>query len=85
MEDGRIEEGEPLDEQSVSSGDRFDSGTGSESCDDPESFAAVKSRLEEIVEVVTDESTSLDDALELYEEAVKLSMKASQVLEEQLS
>lgn len=85
MEDGRIEEGEPLGGHFVSSGDRFDSSTGSESCDDLGSFAVVKSRLEEIVEVVTDESTSLDDALALYEEAVKLSMRASQVLEEQLS
>ncbi|MEG2850150.1 MAG: exodeoxyribonuclease VII small subunit [Raoultibacter sp.] len=56
---------------------------GSESSVSSESFKAVKARLEEIVVAVNDESTSLDDALTLYEEAVNLSMKASNVLEEQ--
>ncbi|MEG1561551.1 MAG: exodeoxyribonuclease VII small subunit [Raoultibacter sp.] len=56
---------------------------GSESSAPSESFAAVKARLEEIVVAVNDESTSLDDALTLYEEAVKLSMQASNELEEQ--
>ena len=44
-------------------------------------FAAVKNRLAEIAEAVDDESLSLDDALDLYEEAVSLGLKASDLLE----
>lgn len=47
-------------------------------------FGKVKARLDEIVEAVSAEDISLDDALELYEEAVKLGMKASSLLEEKI-
>lgn len=47
-------------------------------------FGEVKARLDEIVEAVSAEDISLDDALELYEEAVKLGMKASSLLEESI-
>lgn len=47
-------------------------------------FGEVKARLDEIVEAVSSEDISLDDALELYEEAVKLGMKASSLLEERI-
>ena len=45
-------------------------------------FEAIKTRLEEIVEAVNDESIPLDDALDLYEEAVELGMRVSDVLED---
>lgn len=45
-------------------------------------FESVKARLDEIVDAVNDESISLDAALDLYEEAVKLGMQASTLLEE---
>lgn len=45
-------------------------------------FESVKDRLDEIVDAVNDESISLDDALDLYEEAVRLGMQASTLLEE---
>ena len=47
----------------------------------PGSFESVKTRLAEIAEAVDDESLSLDDALDLYEEAVALGLKASDLLE----
>lgn len=47
-----------------------------------EDFEAIKSRLEEIVTAVSDESIPLDDALDLYEEAVELGMRISDVLED---
>ena len=46
-----------------------------------ETFAAVKTRLDEIVQAVSDENLPLDDALDLYEEAVSLGMRASELLE----
>lgn len=49
-----------------------------------ESFNEVKTRLDEIVEAVSDEDISLDDALCLYEEAVKLGMRATSLLEEDI-
>lgn len=45
-------------------------------------FESVKTRLDEIVDAVSDEDISLDAALDLYEEAVKLGMQASTLLEE---
>ncbi|MEG0072183.1 MAG: exodeoxyribonuclease VII small subunit [Raoultibacter sp.] len=88
MENEQNEEG--TFKQSAASSEEFDTcaddfDAEGASCDEPGSFAAVKDRLEEIVAQVSDESTSLDDALALYEEAVKLSMKASHVLEEQIA
>ena len=47
-----------------------------------ESFDALKARLEEIVQAVSDESLPLDAALDLYEEAVSLGMRASDFLED---
>ena len=51
---------------------------------DSQSFEQVKSRLDEIVEAVSDENIALDDALKLYEEAVELGLVASSLLEENL-
>ena len=45
-------------------------------------FAAVKTRLAEIAEAVSDESLPLDEALDLYEEAVALGLRVSDLLEE---
>lgn len=44
-------------------------------------FEVVRKRLEEIAREVDDDDMSLDDALDLYEEAVKLGLKASSLLE----
>lgn len=44
-------------------------------------FATVKARLEEIANAVDDEGISLDEALDLYEEAVSLGLHASDLLE----
>ncbi len=49
-----------------------------------ESFEDVKVRLDEIVEAVSSDDISLDDALKLYEEAVELGLVASSLLEENL-
>ncbi len=48
-------------------------------------FAEVRGRLEEIVREVGREDISLDAALDLYEEAVKLGTKATELLEGQAS
>ena len=47
----------------------------------PADFEAVKTRLEEIARAIDDDSLSLDEALDLYEEAVKLGLAASDLLE----
>ena len=44
-------------------------------------FGSVKERLAQIAEAVDDENLSLDAALDLYEEAVALGLKASDLLE----
>ena len=44
-------------------------------------FESVKARLAEIADAVDDEELALDDALDLYEEAVALGLKASDLLE----
>ncbi len=49
--------------------------------DQYDSFEAVKARLDEIVAAVSDDSMPLDDALVLYEEAVSLGLRASDLLE----
>ena len=46
------------------------------------SFDDIKSRLDEIAEAVSADNMSLDEALDLYEEAVNLGMKASELIEE---
>ncbi len=47
-----------------------------------ESFESVKTRLDEIVNAVSDDELPLDEALSLYEEAVGLGLRASDLLEE---
>lgn len=49
------------------------------------SFEAAKLRLDEIVDAVSTDDISLDDALDLYEEAVKLGMQVSTMIEEDIS
>ena len=45
-------------------------------------FEDVKARLDQIVDAVGDDSLPLDNALALYEEAVGLGLRASDLLEE---
>lgn len=52
---------------------------------DVKDYSQLKERLDQIVEAVSDEGISLDDALALYEEAVKLGSKASALIEEDIS
>jgi len=47
-------------------------------------FASVKDRLDEIVEAVSSDDMELEQALDLYEEAIKLGMEASSLLEEDI-
>lgn len=47
----------------------------------PESIQDLKSRLDEIVDIVSDDSLDLDQALAYYEEAVKIGLRASEMLE----
>lgn len=49
-----------------------------------ESFDAIKDRLDEIANEVAEEGISLDDALALYEEAVRLGLRACDVSEEDI-
>lgn len=49
------------------------------------SFSDINARLSEISNDVAREDISLDDALELLEEAVSLGMRASNVIEETIS
>lgn len=46
------------------------------------SFEELKGRLDEIVEAVNDKDLPLDQALSLYEEAVGLGLRASDLLEQ---
>jgi exodeoxyribonuclease VII small subunit len=47
-----------------------------------QTFEGVSARLREIADAVSDEGISLDDALSLYEEAVKLGTQAADLCEE---
>ena len=47
-------------------------------------MSQLNARLDEIVTAVSDESLPLDDALSLYEEAVSLGMRASEMVEEEM-
>lgn len=49
--------------------------------DDYQSFEEVKGRLDDIVEAVSSENISLDDAITLYEEAVNLGLLACNLSE----
>lgn len=46
------------------------------------SYEQLKERLDQIVEAVSADDLPLDEALELYEEAVKLGMRASELIEQ---
>ena len=48
-----------------------------------QSFGEIKERLDQIVEAVSDDTMPLDDALSLYEEAVKLGLRAKSLIEAQ--
>ncbi|MED9872955.1 MAG: exodeoxyribonuclease VII small subunit [Eggerthellaceae bacterium] len=50
--------------------------------DDARSFEDIKTRLDEIVSLVSDDSLPLDEALDLYEEAVGIGLQASRIMEE---
>ena len=56
-------------------------GDGNRPSGQPGDFEAIKERLEQIAKAVDDENMPLDDALDLYEEAVKLGLQASSLLE----
>ena len=49
---------------------------------DARSFEDLKTRLDEIVALVSDDSLPLDEALDLYEEAVGIGLSASRIMEE---
>lgn len=49
---------------------------------DARSFEDLKTRLDEIVTLVSDDSLALDEALDLYEEAVGIGLSASRIMEE---
>ena len=44
------------------------------------SFDEIKERLDEIVSLVSDDSLSLEEALDLYEEAVGIGLQASHII-----
>ncbi len=46
------------------------------------SFDDLKARLDEIVKAISDDSLPLEEALDLYEEAVGIGLQASRVMEE---
>ena len=48
---------------------------------DRESFSQIRDRLDEIATQVRGDDLPLDAALDLYDEAVKLGMKATELLE----
>ncbi|MEY8562389.1 exodeoxyribonuclease VII small subunit [Eggerthellaceae bacterium 3-80] len=50
-----------------------------------DNFESLKARLDEIMEAVADSELSLDDALTLYEEAVSLGLRATDLLEENIA
>ena len=49
-----------------------------------ETYDDVRARLDEIVDAVSDDELALDDALALYEEAVGLGLRASDLLEDNI-
>lgn len=48
------------------------------------SFEALKTRLDEIVSLVSDDDLPLEEALDLYEEAVGIGLQASQIMEKDI-
>lgn len=53
--------------------------------DNAPTFEGINDRLKQIAENVKDDSLPLDDALDLFEEAVQLGLQASNMLEEGVS
>ena len=51
---------------------------------DSSKYGPVNDRLKQIIEQVSDESIGLDAALDLFEEAVQLGVRASTLLEEDI-
>lgn len=51
----------------------------------PQTVEALKVRLDEIVEQVNDDTLPLDQALDLYEEAVSLGLQVSHLLEQDIA
>lgn len=51
----------------------------------PQTVEALKVRLDEIVEQVNDDALPLDQALDLYEEAVSLGLQVSHLLEQDIA
>ena len=49
------------------------------------SFEDVNDRLKQIVEAVSDDELPLDEALDLFDEAVALGMKASEMMEDDIA
>lgn len=47
-------------------------------------YAQIKERLDEIVEAAKDDGLPIDDALSLYEEAVRLGLAASDLIEQDI-
>lgn len=56
-------------------------GTGADQADDL-TFEGVNDRLTEIVDAVSNDDISLEETLDLFEEAIDLGMQASSLLEE---
>lgn len=65
--------------------DGGESGTAGDSASIETSFGKVTGRLSEIADLMEDDGLSLDDALDLLEEAVSLGMQASSSLDEDMS
>lgn len=53
--------------------------------ENPKTYGQINDRLKEIIDQVSDESMPLDNALDLLEEAVRLGVQASSLLEEDIS
>ena len=53
-----------------------------ESTHEPNRFESTKRRLEEIADTVSNKDMPLDEVLDLFEEAVSLGLKASDLLED---
>lgn len=53
--------------------------------EDKPDMEAVNDRLKQIIAAVSDEALPLDKALDLYEEAVSLGMRASELVEKDIS
>lgn len=81
----------PSPQQDINSNFQEDSSVCNEETSDLSSvefqgeFADVKARLDQIAEMVSHDDIPLDEALDLYEEAVKLGTKVTDLLERETS